>query len=54
MRDLPACSRCINLMSCDRCPGLAHLAGDSLGPSPLDCERAYARTGVPAPLISLG
>ncbi len=49
--DLPVCRECANVVSCTRCPGLAHLAGDMLGPSLLDCEKAYARTGlVPPPL----
>jgi AdoMet-dependent heme synthase len=53
VRDLPVCSGCANLAECHRCPGLAHLAGDATGPSALDCERAYARTGVPTPLFPL-
>jgi radical SAM protein with 4Fe4S-binding SPASM domain len=49
VRDLPACRECVNVPSCTRCPGLAYLAGDMLGPSLLDCEKAYARTGLLAP-----
>jgi len=44
--DLPVCSQCSHAASCWRCPGLALLAGDLRGPSVLDCERSYARTGV--------
>ncbi|HEY1206225.1 MAG: radical SAM protein [Bryobacteraceae bacterium] len=50
MHDLPVCRTCVNLSSCTRCPGLALMAGDVLGPSALDCEKAYARTGIPSPL----
>ena len=44
--DLPVCSLCSHAASCWRCPGLALLEGDLRGPSALDCERSYARTGV--------
>ncbi len=50
-RHLPVCSRCAVVTSCSRCPGLAHMAGNALGPSMLDCEKAYARTGVATPLV---
>jgi radical SAM protein with 4Fe4S-binding SPASM domain len=46
-RDLPVCSTCTHLASCTRCPGLAYMEGDMRGPSSLDCEKSFARTGVP-------
>jgi len=49
--DLTVCRACELQSVCSRCPGLACLEGDLLGPSRLDCEMAYARTGRrPAPL----
>ncbi len=47
-RDLPTCSSCAHLGTCSRCPGLAYLEGDMLGPSAQDCEKSYARTGIPS------
>lgn len=49
-RDVAVCSSCSNFNSCNRCPGLAYMEGDMAGPSALDCEKAYARTGIPSPL----
>jgi len=55
IRDLPKCRECVNVASCTRCPGLAYLSGDMLGLSLLDCEKAYARTGLlPLPLTGSG
>jgi radical SAM protein with 4Fe4S-binding SPASM domain len=51
-RDVAVCSSCSNFSSCTRCPGLACQEGDMAGPSSLDCEKAYARTGVPPPLAA--
>ena len=49
--DLPVCRNCELLSQCSRCPGLAYMEGDLLGPSRLNCEQAFARTGRrPAPL----
>ncbi len=49
--DLPVCRSCELLSACSRCPGLAYMEGDLLGPSRLNCEQAFARTGRrPAPL----
>jgi len=48
-RDLPACCGCAHLAGCTRCPGLAYMEGDLRGPSSLDCEKSYARTGIPTP-----
>jgi len=47
-RDLPTCSSCTHLASCTRCPGLAFMEGSMRGPSTLDCEKSYARTGIPS------
>jgi AdoMet-dependent heme synthase len=48
MGDLHGCSSCVHGSSCSRCPGLAYMEGDMRGPSVQDCERSYARTGVPS------
>ncbi len=47
-RDLPTCSSCAHLGTCTRCPGLAYLEGNMRGPSTQDCEKSYARTGIPS------
>jgi len=47
-RDLPVCSTCTHLGSCTRCPGLAYMEGNMRGPSSLDCEKSFARTGLPS------
>lgn len=47
-RDLPVCSTCSHVGSCTRCPGLAFMEGNMRGPSSLDCEKSFARTGVPS------
>ncbi len=47
-RDLPTCSSCSHLGACTRCPGLAYMQGDMLGPSTQDCEKSFARTGIPS------
>jgi radical SAM protein with 4Fe4S-binding SPASM domain len=54
LRNLPVCSTCSNAPICSRCPGLAYLeSGDFRGPSSLDCEKSFARTGIPpAPMES--
>jgi radical SAM protein with 4Fe4S-binding SPASM domain len=46
LRNLPSCSRCVHGTACTRCPGLAYLEGNMRGPSYLDCEKSYARTGI--------
>jgi len=46
LRDMPACSKCTHGGTCTRCPGLAYLEGNMLGPSVQDCEKSYARTGI--------
>jgi radical SAM protein with 4Fe4S-binding SPASM domain len=45
-RDLPVCSTCSHVGSCTRCPGLAYMEGNMRGPSTLDCEKSFARTGI--------
>lgn len=47
-RDLTTCSSCAHVGTCSRCPGLAYMEGDMRGPSSADCDKAYARTGVPS------
>jgi radical SAM protein with 4Fe4S-binding SPASM domain len=47
-RDLPTCSTCSHVGSCTRCPGLAYMEGNMRGPSSQDCEKSYARTGIPS------
>lgn len=46
--DLPVCSGCGHVGSCTRCPGLAYMEGNMRGPSVLDCEKSFARTGIPS------
>lgn len=46
--DLEGCSSCVHGSSCTRCPGLAYLEGNMRGPSIQDCEKSFARTGVPS------
>lgn len=47
-RDLPTCSTCAHVGTCTRCPGLAFMEGNMRGPSSLDCEKSFARTGIPS------
>jgi AdoMet-dependent heme synthase len=51
--DLPVCSGCSHAGSCTRCPGLAYMEGNMRGPSALDCEKSYARTGIPTANMKL-
>lgn len=46
--DLSGCSTCVHGGSCSRCPGLAYLEGNMRGPSSQDCEKSFARTGIPS------
>jgi radical SAM protein with 4Fe4S-binding SPASM domain len=46
--DLPVCSGCDHVGTCTRCPGLAYLEGNMRGPSTQDCEKSFARTGIPS------
>jgi AdoMet-dependent heme synthase len=48
VRDLPSCSVCTHGATCSRCPGLAYMEGNMRGPSSQDCEKSYARTGIPS------
>jgi radical SAM protein with 4Fe4S-binding SPASM domain len=48
MRDLHTCSSCGHVSGCTRCPGLAFMEGDMRGPSIQDCEKSFARTGIPS------
>jgi len=48
LRDMPTCSKCTHGGTCTRCPGLAYLEGNMRGPSYQDCEKSYARTGIPS------
>jgi radical SAM protein with 4Fe4S-binding SPASM domain len=48
LRDMPSCSVCTHGGTCTRCPGLAYMEGNMLGPSSQDCEKSYARTGIPS------
>ncbi len=47
-RDLTTCSGCGHVGSCSRCPGLAFMEGSMYGPSTADCEKSFARTGIPS------
>lgn len=46
LRDMPSCSQCTHGGTCTRCPGLAFMEGNMLGPSTQDCEKSFARTGI--------
>ena len=48
LRDLSSCSQCAHGSTCTRCPGLAFMEGNMRGPSTADCEKSYARTGIPS------
>ncbi|HEY4904014.1 MAG TPA: radical SAM protein [Candidatus Sulfotelmatobacter sp.] len=48
LKDLSSCSQCVHGASCTRCPGLAYMEGNMRGPSSQDCEKSFARTGVPS------
>jgi radical SAM protein with 4Fe4S-binding SPASM domain len=48
LKDLTTCTSCTHVSSCTRCPGLAFMEGNMRGPSSQDCEKSFARTGVPS------
>ena len=48
MKDLPTCSHCTHVSNCTRCPGLAYMEGNMRGPSSADCQKSFAKTGVPS------
>jgi AdoMet-dependent heme synthase len=47
-RHMPVCSTCAHVGTCSRCPGLAYMEGNMRGPSSQDCEKSFARTGIPS------
>ena len=53
VRDLHTCSHCSHTAYCSRCPGLAYMEGDMRGPSSSDCQKSYARTGIPSAAMLL-
>ena len=48
VKDLTTCTHCSHGSSCTRCPGLAYMEGNMRGPSSQDCEKSFARTGIPS------
>ena len=48
LKDLTTCTSCTHVSNCSRCPGLAFMEGNMRGPSSQDCEKSFARTGVPS------
>lgn len=48
LKHLPTCSSCTHASACSRCPGLAYMEGNMRGPSSQDCEKSFARTGIPS------
>jgi AdoMet-dependent heme synthase len=48
LKDLTTCKSCTHVSSCTRCPGLAYMEGNMRGPSTQDCEKSFARTGIPS------
>ena len=48
VKDLSGCSQCTHVTGCSRCPGLAYMEGNMRGPSTQDCEKSFARTGIPS------
>jgi radical SAM protein with 4Fe4S-binding SPASM domain len=48
LKDLTTCTSCSHVGSCTRCPGLAFMEGSMRGPSSQDCEKSFARTGIPS------
>jgi AdoMet-dependent heme synthase len=48
LKDLTTCPSCTHAGTCTRCPGLAFMEGNMRGPSTQDCEKSFARTGIPS------
>ena len=48
IKDLTTCTSCSHVGGCTRCPGLAYMEGNMRGPSSQDCEKSFAKTGVPS------
>jgi len=46
LKDLTTCSGCGHVGGCSRCPGLAYMEGNMRGPSSVDCEKSFVRTGI--------
>ena len=48
VKDLTTRTQCTHEGSRTRCPGLAFMEGNMRGPSWQDCEKSFARTGIPS------
>jgi AdoMet-dependent heme synthase len=48
IKHLTTCTSCSHVGSCTRCPGLAYMEGNMRGPSSQDCEKSFAKTGIPS------
>ena len=48
LKDLSGCSQSAHGSTCTRCPGLPFREGNMGGPSTADCEKSFARTGIPS------
>lgn len=48
VKHLTTCTQCSHVSNCTRCPGLAFMEGNMRGPSSQDCEKSFARTGIPS------
>jgi len=48
LKDLTTCTSCTHVSGCTRCPGLAYMEGNMRGPSSADCEKSFAKTGIPS------
>jgi radical SAM protein with 4Fe4S-binding SPASM domain len=48
LKDLTTCTACTHVSGCTRCPGLAYMEGNMRGPSSADCEKSFAKTGIPS------
>ena len=48
LKHLTTCTSCTHMSSCSRCPGLAYMEGNMRGPSSADCEKSFAKTGIPS------
>jgi AdoMet-dependent heme synthase len=51
VKDLTTCTQCSPVSNCTRCPGLAYREANMRGPSSQDCEKSFAKTGVPSATI---
>ena len=45
-KDLSTCSSCSHVGTCTRCPGSAYMEGNMRGPSTVDCQKSFTRTGI--------